>query len=126
MGYDLIITREQYSDNRATWVEAGAAITPEEWLAIVQSDAELTPDKLNEKTSPLKVYWSGPGKYPCWLDYSDGRLYSKNPTDEMIDKMVQIAKLLDATVVGEEGEEYLGDRWVTAMEQIGRRTYRGA
>ena len=125
MGYDLTISRVQYSDDKQTWIEAGAQITSEEWLIVVQSDPELTLDRLNEKTAPLLAYWSGPGKYPCWLNYSNGYLYSKNPTEEMTDKMVQIAKLLDAKVVGEEGEEYLGDGRVTVIEQIGQQTYGG-
>ena len=51
----------------------------------------------------------------------------------MIEKMVQIAKLLGGRVLGEEDEEYLGDRWVSAWEldmtkgePAGRRVYRGA
>ena len=71
-------------------------------------------------------------KYPCWLDYVRGDIYTKNPTDEMVDKMVQIAKTLGAKVLGEEDEEYLGNCWVSVLEVdmttaklTGRRVYRG-
>lgn len=128
MGYDLHITRKLY------WADKeGPDIALAEWLTIVESDPELTWSELNRTTSPYKADWSGPGKYPCWLDYAHGNVYTKNPTDEMIEKMVQIAKLLDATVQGDDGEEYLGDRWVSEMEvdmttgePAGRRVYRGA
>lgn len=33
--------------------------------------------------------------------------------------MVQIAKRLGATVQGDDGEEYLGDRWVADMVMTG-------
>ena len=116
MGYDLQITR------KPSQFDKGPDITLDEWLEVVHSDPELTFDELNKKNSPYRAWWSGPGKYPCWLDYSlvtacsASRLYSKNPTDEMIEKMVQIAKLLGGRVLGEEDEEYLGDRWVSAWE----------
>ena len=114
MGYDLQITR------KLSQFDKGPDITLDEWLAVVENDPELTWSESNRKTSPYKADWSGPGKYPCWLDYdlasaySISRLYSKNPTDEMIEKMVRIAKLLGGRVLGEEDEEYLGDRWVSA------------
>ena len=133
MGYDLQITR------KPSQFDKSPDITLDEWLEVVENDPELTWSALNRKTSPYMADWSGSGKYPCWLDYSlasaysTSCLYSKNPTDEMIDKMVQIAKLLNAKVLGEEDEEYLGDRWVSALEMdittgklTGRRVYRGA
>ena len=133
MGYDLQITR------KPSQFDKGQDITLDEWLEVVQNDLELTFGVRNRKTSPYLADWSGPGKYSCWLDYdlasaySPSRLYSKNPTDEMIEKMVQIAKLLRGRVLGEEDEEYLGDRLISALEMdmktgelTGRRVYRGA
>lgn len=128
MGYDLHITR------RPSWPDKdGTEIALEEWLAVVNSAPELTWNELNKKTSPHMADWSGPGKYLCWLNYERGEIYTKNPTEEMVDKMVQIAKRLNAKVLGEEDEEYLGDRWFPVLEMdmtmgelTGRRVYRRA
>ena len=100
MGYELHITRKKrWSDTE------GSSITPEEWLAVVQDDPELT---IDEENGPYFAVWSGPGEYPCWLDYSDGDLFSNYPTDEFIEKMVQLAKALGGKVQGDDGEVYPG------------------
>ena len=100
MGYDLHVTRKEH------WAdEEGPAIMPDEWLAIVQSDPELT---LDEENGPYFAVWSGSGEYECWIDYFEGDLFSKYPTDEFTEKMVQIAKLLGAKVQGDDGEVYPG------------------
>jgi hypothetical protein len=117
MGYDLHITRKEFSAS-----VDGPAISPEEWLAVVADDPELTIRVLNNSnglSNPYFADWSGSGKYPCWLDYSNGNLYTKNPTNEMIDKMVQIAKRLDAKVQGDEGEVYLGGGQATDRDHNG-------
>lgn len=112
MGYDLYITRKEFHASNE-----GVVITPDEWLAVIQNDPELTVNDLNH---PYFAYWTGPGQYPCWLDYINGDLYSKNPTDEMVDKMVQIAKRLGARVQGDDGEEYLGGDQATEPDQNGQ------
>ena len=86
-------------------IQTGEEITREEWLEVVDNDPELT---IDESNSPYFAVWSGPGKYPCWIDYSSGDLWLKYPTDEFIEKMVQIAKLLGGRVQGDDGEIYLG------------------
>ncbi len=112
MGYDLHITRQVY------WAgKDGPEIAPDEWLAIVRADPELTLRGLN---GPYYADWSGPGKYPCWLDFDGGCVYTKYPTDEMIEKMVQISKLLGAKVQGDDGEVYLGDGQVTEQDHTGQ------
>ena len=118
MGYDLHITRKEFNAD----VE-GPMITPEEWLAVVQDDQELTINVLNNSNGlkyPYLADWSGPGKYPCWLNYDNGNVYSKNPTDEMIEKMVQIAERLGAKVQGDDGEVYLGGGQATAQDHTGQ------
>ena len=101
MGYDLHITRKKYHFD-----EEGPVITPEEWLSIVENDPALT---IDEENGPYHAVWSGPSKYPdAWIDYFEGCLFSKYPDEPLIDKMVQIAKLLDAKVQGDDGEIYLG------------------
>jgi hypothetical protein len=53
--------------------------------------------------------WNGKSKYPDpWLDWFEGNVFSKNPDDPLIDKMVEIAKKLDAKVQGDDGEVYTG------------------
>lgn len=100
MGYDLHITRKR------DWASTeGPDITPEEWLALVQSDPELT---LDPRNGPYFVIWSGPGAYSCWLDYQQGDLFSKYPTDEFIEKMVVLARQLGGKVQGDDGEVYPG------------------
>jgi hypothetical protein len=101
LGYDLHITR------RANWSdEEGPEITAEEWLAVVHDDPELT---LAGYTGEHFALWRGKSKYPePWLDWEDGNVVTKNPDDPLIDKMVEIAKRLDAKVQGDDGEVYTG------------------
>jgi hypothetical protein len=44
------------------------------------------------------------------LDWSNGQIYTKNPDTALIDKMVMVAREFDATVQGDDGEIYEGDR----------------
>ncbi len=102
MGYDLHITRaEEWSDNES------APIPAEEWLLIVDEDPEL---RLVEANGPYFAVWRSPatGAEDDWLDWFEGNVYSKNPCDALIDKMVQIAGRHGAKVQGEEGEVYTG------------------
>jgi hypothetical protein len=99
MGYDLHITRAaDWSDNE------GAEITAEEWLAFVAADPELT---LAESNGPCFVHWSGPSIHSDpWLDWAEGNIYTKNPDQALMDKMVEIACRLNARVQGDDGEVY--------------------
>jgi hypothetical protein len=55
------------------------------------------------------VLWSGDSEHETpWLDWSRGKIYSKNPDAPLIRKMVAIAKRLNAKVVGQDYEEYDG------------------
>ena len=107
MGYDLLITRADFwADNE------DAQIRPKEWLEIVKADPELSlvseihGQQLN---SSYFTAWSGESIHAePWLDWLDGNIYSKNPDQAIIRKMVSIAKLLQAKVQGEDGEEYDG------------------
>jgi hypothetical protein len=99
MGYDLQITRKEF------WAdEEGPVITSAEWLGLIHDDPSLT---LDEENGPYFAVWTGPGEYPDWIDYDEGGyLFSKNPTDEGVDKMIEVANRLDARVQGEDGEAY--------------------
>jgi hypothetical protein len=43
------------------------------------------------------------------LDWDAGNIYTKNPDNPMIKKMVQIAHRLNAIVQGDDGEGYTGN-----------------
>src|SRR5919202_1267754 len=100
MAYNLHITRaDDWADNDDCW------ITPQEWLAIVQDDPELT--FFDEQRQPYFAVWSGPSTYPQpWFDWSRGNITTKYPDAPMVNKMVRIAQQLDAKVQGDDGELY--------------------
>lgn len=101
MGYNFYITRRRnHSD------ENGPAITADEWKSLVASDPEL---EFRDKRVPLMATWSGESKWPePWFDFSEryGSIDTKNPDSPVIAKMLQIAKALNATVQGDNGETY--------------------
>ena len=98
MGYDLHITRRKY------WFDKGLDITAEEWARYVESDPEL---RREPKYGEYHAQWSGPSKYPdAWLDWFQGCVYTKNPDEPLLRKMLQIAAALGARVQGDDGEIY--------------------
>ena len=99
MGYDLHITRKQFSAD-----PDGPAITAEEWLAYVATDPQmhLLPDR---KDHMVRLDVSS--KYPDpWLAWFDGNIYSKNPDEAILAKMLQVASALSAKVRGDDDEIY--------------------
>ncbi|MGW4379572.1 hypothetical protein [Kitasatospora sp. NPDC004531] len=80
MGYDVHITRWVN-----WWVEEGRDISTVEWEAVVAADPGL---------AAVPMWWNA------------GRIVSKNPSDAVIAKMREVAKLLDARVQGDDGEYY--------------------
>lgn len=98
MGYDLHITR------RKCWAGKGGDITAEEWLVCVQRDSEL---RLRPENGKCFAEWSG-AKGDGWLDWSHGQIFTKNPDEALIAKMVTIAGQFGATVQGDDGEIYDG------------------
>jgi len=99
VGYDLHITRAK------SWSDSAAhQIAPEEWLTYVEKDTELA---LSFDDGPYFAKWKGKSEYPApWLDWSNGNIYTKNPDAALIDKMVAIARELQASVQGDDGEIY--------------------
>jgi hypothetical protein len=95
MGYDIHITRRKF------WADKGSDITADEWLAYVQRDSELS---LRPESGRCFAEWSG----GSWLDWSDGVIFTKNPDEALVTKMVAIAGQFDATVQGDDGEIYDG------------------
>ena|SRR5438045_489673 len=101
MGYDVHITRaNSWVENEGHWISA------DEWLKYVREDSEL---RLATENGEHFAIWSGPSEYPePWLDWYEGNVYTKNPDDPLIDKMVAIANKLNAKVQGDDGEIYTG------------------
>ena len=96
MGYDLHITRRKH------WPDRGNDISADEWLAYVRRDSEL---RLQPESGPYFAGWSGSSDLDDpWLDWSGGQIYTKNPDSALIQKMVRIARDLNATVQGDDGE----------------------
>ena len=114
MGYDVHITRA------TDWAASKSnPITLEEWLAYVASDPEFRLDGFAEARTPagdnlryenpgLAVWTGWPGSGPdgnfAWFDWRAGRIVVKNPDDEILKKMCDVAKKLGGRVQGDEGE----------------------
>ncbi len=99
LGYDIYITRaEDWANNESL------QITIDEWLALVQSDAELIPVTENGQGF---VVWRGTTKYPeTWFDWLAGNIVTKNPDRATMHKMLEIASRLGAKIQGDDGELY--------------------
>lgn len=82
----------------------GNDITVPEWLAYVARDPELS---LWPENGSYMARWSGKSKdSDAWLDWFKGNVYTKNPDEALIEKMIHIAHELGATVQGDDGETY--------------------
>jgi hypothetical protein len=116
MGYDLHIARAD------DWLDAEESpITLDEWWRYVEEDPDMRMDNQAVGTvegEPAIVYenkglavwtrYSGhdPKGNMAWFDYRDGRIVVKNPDEEIIRKMKQIASHFGAKVLGDDGESY--------------------
>jgi hypothetical protein len=109
MGYNLYITRA------ASWLDrAEHPISDGEWQSIIAADPTLV---INESDysdhagadghvqTIHPVEWTASDDDNC-LWYGDGAIECKNPSPMWIAKMVDIARQLDARVLGEEDEQY--------------------
>lgn len=100
MGYDLHITRKEF------WADdEGPETGLEEWVALVEADPAIQSD--DENPGPHNyVFRYGQNACPLWWDDDLGEIYTKNPDPPVIAKLVQIAALLGAQVMGDDGEIY--------------------
>jgi len=102
MGYDLHVTRAK------RWIDSKSRpISAEEWLAIIERDPEL---RLAGTNGTYFAFWNVAERKDDgeWLDWHRGEIFSKHPSEALIEKMVQIAKALGGTVQGDDGEIYSG------------------
>ncbi len=113
MGYELHITRAE------DWVESDP-ITLRQWLDYVSADPDMrldgfaeveTPDgtlRAEDESIAVWTAWSrdGVGGNHAWFEHFEGCISVKNPDDEIIAKMLDIAAHFQAKVVGDEGESY--------------------
>ena len=113
MGYDVHITKAK------EWL--GSKRTPileSEWLALVSADETLevdiqsysgrdSEDGTSRRQHPVMwlAHTDPQGDHPSFW-YEDGRIFRKNPDDPTLKKMIEIARQLDAKVLGDEEEEY--------------------
>ena len=98
-----------------------AGITLAEWASLLADDDTMRMDGVAEVDLPdgstlrtenegLAVWtdYAGneDGGNQAWFDFRDGAIVIKNPDQDILAKMLEIAAMLDAKVVGDEGEEY--------------------
>jgi hypothetical protein len=101
MGWEIHITRAEHwpgSDQHP--------ITPEEWLALVEADPELTIDPRDN--GPYFALWLAhwvEGDHP-WFDWFEGAINTKCPDCRTLGKALEIAKHFAARVQGDDGEVY--------------------
>ena len=116
MGYDIHITRAN------DWTESQSfPISLEEWNLYIRSDPEMRLDGFAEVTTtegeslryenPGLAVWIAYSKHDlkgnkAWFDFRREMIVVKNPDDEILAKMKQIAAKLSANVIGDEGETY--------------------
>jgi hypothetical protein len=100
MGYDLHITRKKF------WAdEEGSPIKADEWLAYVATDLKLRLDPASKRHSVR--FLDIQSQYPDpWIEWFDGDIYTKNPDEPILARMLQIASALGARVQGDDGEIY--------------------
>jgi len=132
MGYEIHITRKKDGFD-----EDGASISLEEWKAYIASDSDMRLDGYAEATlgngDTLRVedeglaVWTaysghGVNGNMAWFYPGSGGIIAKNPDEEILQKMFEIAEALGARVVGDDDEEYGADGKVIASEDIAQRS----
>lgn len=99
MGYELHITRAEF------WAEnEGHEISADEWLELVSSDPTLT---INVRSGPyFAEFVSSAQDIRRWFNWNEGNIVTKNPDRVTVEKMLQIASILGASIQGDDGEHY--------------------
>jgi hypothetical protein len=117
MGYDLHITK------KTNWFDEDVKhdISQEDWKIYIQHDSEMILEGFAEATTQNQesirfedksiAVWTKYSKNNsngnfAWFYLSSGNITVKNPDKEIIQKMLQIAKNMQARLQGDEGEYY--------------------
>ena len=117
MGYELHIVR-----NEECWDgETGGGISLAEWSSLVDADNTMRmdgfakvdlPDRsaLRTESEGLAVWteYAGneEGGNQAWFSFHENAIVVKNPDQDILTKMLEIAAELDAKVIGDDGEQY--------------------
>ena len=98
-GYDAHLTR------KTNWFDAvGPRISFADWLSYVRRDPQVKRDPLNTRNDFIVTL---PGEsFPIWFNPDLGEVYTKDPSDLALAKLIDIAKGLHARVQGDDGEFY--------------------
>ena len=99
MGYDLHVTRSE------DWSRpVGGEITPAEWSQLVEADPQLRRD---EQSGPHAVVWTDDaGSLRGWFDWYQGSIFTTNPDQATVSKLLEFASHFGARVQGDGGELY--------------------
>jgi hypothetical protein len=107
MGYELNIQRENNENKISINEWADYMNSDSEFESIEEFSADLKNGKVLTVSTPNAGIWeSKNGEVPFTFSEEYGWITVKNPDNLIIEKMISIAKKLNAVVVGEEGEEY--------------------
>ena len=113
MGYDLHITRkDNWSDD-----DENREIPLTEWLTYIETAPDLVlsdayrikvpGSETGSQVAPGFCDWTAhPSQVSSWFAYSSGCIETKNPDEDVIKRMLSIAKALGAKVQGDDGEAY--------------------
>lgn len=106
MGYHVSITRERHG--------VVSAIPLEDWLDHVRTSSDLefcapTGDDLGSQFTRSIHAADWKGEEDAWLGWSNGEIWTKNPSAKLIEHMVSLAPKFDARVRGDEGEFHDAD-----------------
>ncbi|KPA19576.1 hypothetical protein MHK_000197 [Candidatus Magnetomorum sp. HK-1] len=96
MGYHVTITRRRDGKNNP--------ISKKEWENFVSLSSDLSLEKLQDGN--IYTVWKINNEIIGTLGWSYGEIWTKNPEDKFLAKMIEIANRLDARVQGDEGEYY--------------------
>lgn len=107
MGYELHITRRD-----DWWDEEGSEISRQEWQSVVAADPDLVMQPIPDGwpgdafSSALMTTRSERGDGIEALHWDQGLVSAKHPSNVLIAKMCELARLLEARVQGDDGEYY--------------------
>ncbi|MFC3903067.1 hypothetical protein SAMN05421749_104149 [Acinetobacter marinus] len=100
-GYELHITKKEFF-----YDESGACITLQDWENYVESNTSVKRDVFNSEYNYL-VNTMDEDIFPLWYSEDSCNLSTKNPSPNAIAKLIEIARDLEATVQGDDGEIYI-------------------